>query len=152
MAQVDLKQVLAEEIKEYHFHVYFFQSHASANSGWRDYAEKLYHQIKELSKAGFFQVVLGKFFTEPIGPHPTGSFEVWVPKEHFSRTYSWFTLHRGPLSVLIHPLTRDEFKDHTERAVFMGQSLPLDPALMSQELDKVPLMNPGMGLGYSAQN
>jgi len=34
--------------------------------------------------------------------------------------------NRGNLSILLHPLTRWEIIDHTDRAMFLGKSLPLD--------------------------
>ena len=80
---------------------------------------------------------------------PTTSYEVWVPRESFAAAFSWFTLHRGNLSVLVHPLTRHELLDHTERAVWMGDSVPLDLSQLSPLLDHVPLQYLELGLGYS---
>ena len=44
----------------------------------------------------------------------------------FGAFISWLVIHRGPLSVLIHPNTEDEERDHTQRATWMGERLPLD--------------------------
>lgn len=35
-------------------------------------------------------------------------------------------IHRGPLSVLVHPNTDDAERDHTERAVWLGHPWPLN--------------------------
>lgn len=64
--------------------------------------------------------------------------------------YQWFVLNRGPLSVLIHPLTINEVLDHTERAVWMGNPLPLNIDSLQHTLDRVPLQYPHLKLGYSA--
>jgi len=75
---------------------------------------------------------------------------VWCPKEYFCRVYSWFILHRGIHSVLIHPLTKQERLDHSDRAVWMGKPFPLDLTKIPENLDHVPLQYPELGLGYSA--
>lgn len=43
-----------------------------------------------------------------VGPHPTGSFETWVPAEYFTKMYEWFLQKRLPLTIFIHPLTAHE--------------------------------------------
>lgn len=73
-----------------------------------------------------------------------------MPKEHFSRAYSWFVLHRGVHSVLIHPLTRWAKKDHSERAAWLGQPVPLDLSAMPEFEMELPLQYPELKLGYSA--
>ncbi|CAG8728003.1 11544_t:CDS:1, partial [Racocetra fulgida] len=64
--------------------------------------------------------------------------------------YSWFLLHRGDLSVLVHPLTKEQVKDHTNRATWLGASVPVDVEWMPPVLNKTPLQYPELGLGYSA--
>uniref|UniRef100_A0A1D1Y892 DOPA 4,5-dioxygenase n=1 Tax=Anthurium amnicola TaxID=1678845 RepID=A0A1D1Y892_9ARAE len=137
----------AEEIKEFHFHVYFFQD----NEQNRASALALREKIFELIKKGFFHPVPNaKYNDAPRGPHSIGSYEVWCPKEHFSRVYSWFLLHRGVHSVLVHPLTKQEVLDHSNRAVWMGKPVLLDLTKLSENLDETPLQYPELGLGYSA--
>ncbi|TPX68203.1 hypothetical protein SpCBS45565_g03289 [Spizellomyces sp. 'palustris'] len=139
----------AEEIKEFHFHIYWITSDRNAH----DKAMALRKRILELVDAGFFKVVPLSTVNEiPRGPHPVGSYEVWVPFEYFARFYSWVSLHRTPdVSILIHPLTKEEIKDHTFRATFMGPSMPLNLNALSEKLDHVPLQYPELGLGYSAR-
>lgn len=67
---------------------------------------------------------------KPIGPHPIGQFETWVPAEHFSKAYEWFVQKRSSLTILIHPLTEHEVADHTQRVVFMGKAYDLDISKM----------------------
>ena len=33
-----------------------------------------------------------------------------MPFEYFASALSWFTLHRGSLDILVHPLTRHEVR------------------------------------------
>lgn len=147
VSKSDLDKAYAEEIKEFHFHIYFFQDNPQSNRS----AEALFKKIQDLVAAGFFHPVPLRINYRPVGPHTIGSYEVWCPKEYFSRTYSWMLLNRGPHQVLIHPLTRLEVKDHSERAAWMGSDpVPLDLSALSPLLDRVPLQYPELGLGYSA--
>ncbi|CAG8478517.1 5694_t:CDS:2 [Ambispora leptoticha] len=137
----------AEEIKEWHFHVYFFQE----NEKSKESALALRRKIIELIREGFFHPVpYASFNMVPMGPHPIGSYEVWCPKEHFARVFSWFVLNRGQHSVLVHPLTVEEMKDHAERAVWMGTPMPLDTKWLAERLPQVPLQYPELKMGYSA--
>lgn len=78
-----------------------------------------------------------RFWDKPLGPHPVAMFEVniFTPAQ-FGAFIPWLTIYRGPLSVLIHPNTEEEgnemaneLRNHTQRAIWMGERLPLDTAL-----------------------
>lgn len=142
----DLEQALANEIKEFHFHVYFMQNQSKSVQE----AEALHKKIQDLVAAGFFHVVPGKIYYQPFKPHLVANFEIWVPKEHFARAYQWIVLNRGTLSVMIHPLTRLEIKDHTERAVWLGPSFPLDMSWLTEEFPAPEIQFPELKMGYSA--
>jgi DOPA 4,5-dioxygenase len=86
----------------------------------------------------------------PVGPHPIGSFETWVPKEYFGIVTSWFMRNRGSLQVLLHPLSRHEIEDHTARAMWLGPSLRLDLTVLTADIGYPPLQYPELKLGYSA--
>jgi len=142
------KDIAASEIKEFHFHVYFFQT----NHNSVEAALTLRSDILALTEAGYFQGVtpLDRVNHAPIGPHPIGSYEVWCPTEDFAKLYSYMLLHRGNLAVLLHPLTRGEVGDHTTRASWLGGvSMPLDITQLREKLKEVPAQYPEKGLGYS---
>ena len=86
---------------------------------------------------------------QPRGPHPIGSFETWVPKEYFSEVMSFFMQRRNKMSIMIHPLTRYEVVDHTQRVMWLGPSLPLDVSVLTEDIGEAPLQYPELGLGYS---
>ena len=66
----------------------------------------------------------------PIGPHTVGMFEVNVfTPQQFGAFVSWLVINRGPLSALVHPNTNMEERDHTQRATWMGEQMPLDLSL-----------------------
>ena len=89
-----------------------------------------------------------KFNTKPIGPHPVGSFEVWVPVEYLPKMLTFMMYKRGTLSVLVHPLGRTEIRDHTSDAMWLGPSFPLDLSPLDTSGGDDP-QYPELGLGYS---
>ncbi|KAJ0399030.1 hypothetical protein P43SY_006901 [Pythium insidiosum] len=136
------------EVKEWHFHVYWFArpGHPSAAEA-AQFRERLLEKVKQDPT---FVVVFNGVTSSivpaltgtpppmnhgPVGPHLSGSFEVWVPKESLAAALSWFTLHRGSLSVLIHPLTRYERRDHSTHAVWLGQPWTIDLEALSEDLE-----------------
>lgn len=85
----------------------------------------------------------------PVGPHPIGSFETWVAVEHFSKLYEWFLQKRSPLSIFIHPLTKNEFVDHTDRVVFMGKSYDLNTDILRKVIPDFKSQYEYLKLGYA---
>ncbi|KAE8444265.1 hypothetical protein EG329_000765 [Mollisiaceae sp. DMI_Dod_QoI] len=81
------------------------------------------------------------FWEEPIGPHPLAMFEVnlFTPAQ-FGAFIPWLVINRGPLSALIHPNCvdpetgehEDEYRDHTQRATWMGNPIALDLSLFQK--------------------
>jgi aromatic ring-cleaving dioxygenase len=62
----------------------------------------------------------------PVGPHPRGSFEVLFTRAVFTELVTWLMFARPPaFSILVHPLTRCQLRDHTQRALWFGTPLPL---------------------------
>ena len=103
--------------RAYHAHVYFDQESPESTA----VARRLRDAI-----AKTFDLSVGRFHERPIGPHPTGSFQVTFRNRDFDRLIPWLDAHREGLSVLIHPLTRDHVKDHTDDAAWLGDSVALN--------------------------
>lgn len=63
----------------------------------------------------------------PVGPHAMAMFEVnlFTPAQ-FGAFIAWLVINRGPLSVLVHPNTGDDERDHTQRATWLGERVPLN--------------------------
>ncbi|EIN07966.1 hypothetical protein PUNSTDRAFT_104134 [Punctularia strigosozonata HHB-11173 SS5] len=143
----DLEEVLDNEIKEWHFHIYFHQNNADEHKAALD----LRDSVLRLRKNGaFIAVPLYRVNTGPIGPHPCGSYEIWVPYESFAAVYSYLVLHRGSLSILVHPLTREERADHEVRNSWIGPSFPLDLSTLPVKSEDVPSQYHSLKLGYSS--
>ncbi|CAO3594187.1 unnamed protein product [Absidia cylindrospora] len=130
--------------------VYNAPSEPVDNNEQKQAALTLRNRVLSLVKDGFFKVVpLYRVNYQPIGPHPVGSYEVWCPTEYFARAFSFFTLNRGELSILIHPLTTLPLVDHSSRATWIGPSFPLVYSALSGEEDGPLGQYPKLKLGYS---
>ena len=73
----------------------------------------------------WFAVAASRLFDDPIGPHPLGMFEVDFGARDFGAIVPWLMANRRGLSVLVHPRSGDDLLDHTEYALWLGQTLPL---------------------------
>ncbi|THU91423.1 hypothetical protein K435DRAFT_727291 [Dendrothele bispora CBS 962.96] len=143
----NLQTVLDNEVKEWHFHIYFHQKNADEHHA----ALELRDAVLRLRREGAFVAVpLFRVNTEPVGPHPIGSYEIWVPTETFASVFSYLCLNRGDLSILIHPLTREEVRDHELRCAWLGPSYPLDLSCLPLRREELPLQYPSLKLGYSS--
>ncbi|KAL1691156.1 DOPA-like domain-containing protein [Schizophyllum commune] len=99
------------------FHIYYMENIPTQ----KQFARELHERIR-------------REFPEPDtlpGPHPVAMFEVDTFTPHTTGVmFSWLAVHRGPLSVLIHPNTGDDYRDHTELPIWMGQPWPLAVELL----------------------
>lgn len=96
----------------YHIHVYFPLQQ-------QDKAQALNEIIRQER-----QDVLRVFplVCKLIGPHKMPMFELHV--ESISDEFiAWLDTIRGGFSVLIHPVSENELRDHTERAIWLGREL-----------------------------
>ncbi|KAI0315650.1 DOPA-like domain-containing protein [Amylostereum chailletii] len=143
----DLEQVLDSEIKEWHFHIYFHQNNADEHQA----ALELRDAVLRLRRDGAFVAVpLYRVNTSPMGPHPVGSYEIWCPSESFASLFSYLCINRGELSILVHPLTREERLDHDTRKAWIGPSYPLDLSVLPVKSEEIPLQYASLKLGYSS--
>ena len=101
-------------IKCFHAHVYY-------DPTTRDMAARVRDEL-----AGQFDVELGRWHDNPIGPHPQSMYQVkFLPRE-FGQVVPWLMLHHEGLDVLIHPDTGEDVGDHTIRALWLGNKLDLN--------------------------
>ena len=102
-----------EQIKDWHAHVYF--DPASRDAAWalRERIEKA------------FDIDMGRFHEKPVGPHPRFSYQVHFRNDQLAPLISWLALNRGNLTVFVHPNTGEALEDHRDRAVWLGQQVPL---------------------------
>ncbi|KAM7224054.1 DOPA-like domain containing protein [Rhypophila decipiens] len=114
-------------------HIY----HHPNNPDQSTHAKHLWQRIRR----EFPELRIYTFFDRPVGPHPVAMFEVnlFTPAQ-FGAFVPWLAIYRGPLSVLIHPNTVEpgvdhaemELRNHTQRAIWMGERIPLDTGLFKR--------------------
>ena len=100
-------------IAGYHAHVYY-------DAGSKEAAARLRSAIEDT-----FEVRMGRWHDDPIGPHPCGSYQVAFAPELFGRIVPWLALNRSGLTVFIHPETGDDIPDHTDHALWLGRQREL---------------------------
>jgi len=106
-------------------HIYYYQANAEQTA----FAKALWERIRR----EFPELRIYTFWDRPIGPHPVAMFEVnlFTPAQ-FGAFIPWLVINRGPLSALLHPNTSDAERDHTQRATWLGQQMPLDLSIFKK--------------------
>jgi aromatic ring-cleaving dioxygenase len=105
---------LAPTSNGFHAHVYY-----DADS--KAEAELLRAEIDAL-----YDVVLGRWHDKPVGPHPFWSYQVAFAPELFGDIVPWLSMNRRDLTILVHPETGDDLTDHSDYAMWLGDSATLD--------------------------
>lgn len=101
-------------IQHYHAHIYFEPQQI-------EFAQDLRQKI-----AGKFAVVTGRLHAQPVGPHPKPMFQVLFTHDLFASFVPWLQQARAELDVLIHADSGNDLADHTQYAMWLGNSQPLD--------------------------
>jgi DOPA 4,5-dioxygenase len=101
-------------IGSFHAHVYF------DGPAQREAAMALRERIGER-----FRVRLGNVHDRLVGPHARAIYQVSFDAATFGNFVPWLMLNRQGLTVLVHPNTRDERRDHLVHALWMGEVLDI---------------------------
>jgi aromatic ring-cleaving dioxygenase len=102
-----------QNIRGYHAHVYYDASSRDAAVRLRDAIER------------GFEVEMGRWRDQPVGPHPQSMYQVKFPVTEFARIVPWLMLNREGLTILVHPETGDDYRDHAFHALWLGEKLSL---------------------------
>jgi DOPA 4,5-dioxygenase len=100
--------------EHYHAHIYF-------NQATIEFATELCLKAGDL-----FNLKVGRIHQKPVGPHPQWSCQITFSSDGFDAFIPWLEDHRQGLSVLVHGLTGDNLKDHTEYAYWLGNKVELN--------------------------
>ncbi len=103
-----------QEISGFHAHIYF-------DTASRDVAARVREGL-----GARFDVRLGRWHDQPVGPHPKSMYQVAFLPNQFEKVVPWLMLNHEGLDVLIHPETGDDVKDHTDHALWLGEKLELN--------------------------
>ena len=107
-------------IKGYHAHIYYDPKTT------RDAAAKVRAGLAQ------FNVQLGSWHDEAVGPHLDAMYQAVFTQEEFAQIVPWLMLHREGLSVLVHPSTGDGYGDHMERSLWLGDRLKLNEVALTR--------------------
>lgn len=102
-------------IKDFHAHVYYHDDKT------RDIAAKIRAYTEDN-----FDVTMGRWREEPVGPHPKPMFQIAFDPSIFDQIVPWLMLNREGLSILVHPSTGDDVTDHRDSPLWLGEKLDLN--------------------------
>ena len=102
----------ADSLHGYHVHIYYKEETLAAAQALRD------------RLAASFPVQIGKN-AGIAGPHPVSQIQIIFKKEAFQQVVPWLMLNRDGLDILVHPLSDNEYDDHTDYALWMGTPIKL---------------------------
>ena len=101
--------------QHYHAHLYY-------NSQTQPMALQILQTV-----ADELGLKVGSRHEKLVGPHPQWSCQISFNSSDFDQLIPWLEAHRSGLTVLVHPLTDNDLRDHTELATWLGE--PADLAL-----------------------
>ncbi len=101
-------------ISDYHAHVYYDGHEKPEAAALRDAVDAR------------FDIRMGRWHDNPVGPHPRGSYQIAFSTAMFAEIVPWLVLNRGGLTVFLHPNTGDDVRDHTELAIWLGDKEKLN--------------------------
>ena len=67
-----------------------------------------------------------------VGPHLAHNYEVDLKPEAFGKVVAWLQRNSEGLSILIHPHTGDEAKDHLESSLWLGKQREFNPEFFAK--------------------
>ena len=111
------------KIQNWHAHVYFDAITTEPARALREKIEKT------------FEIEMGRSHEGPAGPHPRFSYQVAFRNDQLAPLLSWLALNRGHLTIFVHPNTGQDLEDHRDRAIWLGQQVPLVLDIFTKKKD-----------------
>jgi DOPA 4,5-dioxygenase len=101
-----------------------FDAHIYYVSETRERARLLRDQVIE--ELGELPIFVSPLVDREVGPHPTPMFEICFSAELLEKVRTWLVRNRSGLSVLVHTVTGNDPRDHSEGALWLGDPVDLD--------------------------
>jgi aromatic ring-cleaving dioxygenase len=108
-------------ITEYHAHVYYDPQKTRSRA----------EHLRERVAVEFPAAKLGRWHDELVGPHSQSMYQIAFPSGLLASLLPWLMLNRDGLTVLLHPETGNDYRDHTAHAAWLGAVLPLQLDVLS---------------------
>ena len=108
-------------VQRFHFHVYYEKEQ-------RKEANALIDKVSR-----FDYVAVGRMHDKALGPHPVGSCQLTVDRNHFLELTLWLMQNRGSLSIFVHHLSGDDLIDHTDYVMWLGDSNQLNTSMFRND-------------------
>jgi DOPA 4,5-dioxygenase len=112
------------EIASFHAHIYFDPEAQRGDA----------LAIREAASERF-AVRLGTVWDRPVGPHSKAMYQIAFPPELFGTLVPWLMLNNRGLSILVHPNTTNQKRDHLLDAVWIGPALELHGEVLPEEAE-----------------
>ncbi|SGZ52991.1 CIC11C00000000807 [Sungouiella intermedia] len=124
-----------EPVEYWDFHVYYDDKSRDESNALK---KRLLADFPEYASEGAI-IVKQLPVEKAIGPHYDLFWEVDVARvDVFAKLLSWFVQHHGSLSVLVHPQTGFDLKDHTEHALWLGEKKELKTFVFPNTPTEIP--------------
>ena len=102
-------------ITEYHAHIYYHPRNTRSRAA----------RLRQRVAAEFPHARLGRWHDELVGPHTQSMYQIAFASDLLAAFLPWLMLNRDGLTVLLHPETGNDYRDHTAHAAWLGGVLPL---------------------------
>ncbi len=113
-------QYPVNKFDNYHAHLYYDADSVA-------FAAQLREQIAEK-----FDLPVGRLHEKNVGPHPMWSCQITFASDDFDSFIPWLDENRNGLTVLVHGVTENALKDHTEHVYWLGEGVELDISIFIQ--------------------
>ncbi len=113
----------------YHVHIYFEagkESETNALEVSRQIAKFFPDAVDDIHRIG------------KAGPHLQPNIAVAIKPESFGEVVGWLQRNSKGLSILVHPESGDDLKDHLESTLWLGKPVPLNLAFFLPPAPKGP--------------
>lgn len=99
----------------YHIHIYFnAAAQKKAEAVANDLQRRFPDAVEDVHRVG------------KVGPHTTQNIGVVIKPEGFGEVVGWLQRHSEGLSILVHPVSNDDLKDHADAAMWIGKPVDLN--------------------------
>jgi DOPA 4,5-dioxygenase len=117
---MDKPESSTQAIKGYHAHIYYTPETKPVAA----------HIREDIGRQ--FKATLGNWHDDPVGPHTEAMYQVAFENAEFPQFVPWLMLNRKGLSILVHPLTGDDYADHATFSLWLGPAVPLRLDILKQ--------------------